>query len=407
VAAAGIGPREVPLKLLEHQAKERLRSAGIACPTGRVARTPPEAEQVAQELGPVVIKAQVPIGGRGKAGGVKLAQTPAEARDAAAAILAMEIHGYRVTSVLCEQALQIAKEIYLGVTVDRDRRSMVVILSFAGGMEIEEVAEHSPEKIAKLWPDPFAGPQPFEIRELTLRALAAVGGDQTLTRGRYLAELVPVVQRLFQLTQELDASLCEINPLVVTASGQVIAGDAKIEIDQNAEFRHHELVRQLGPDGAAATSGEDPLEVEARRRGLTYVHLGGSVGIIGNGAGLVMNTLDLVKQHGGSAANFLDIGGGAKAEVVKQALEMLLLDPAVKGVFVNIFGGITRGDEVARGLIDARNELGLTLPLVVRMTGTREEEGRRLLEEAGITPALSAPAAARKIVELIGAAGPG
>ena len=407
MAAAGIGPREVPLKLLEHQAKERLRSAGIACPTGRVARTPPEAEQVAQELGPVVIKAQVPIGGRGKAGGVKLAQTPAEARDAAAAILGMEIHGYRVATVLCEQALQIAKEIYLGVTVDRDRRSMVVILSFAGGMEIEEVAEHSPEKIAKLWPDPFAGPQPFEIRELTLRALGAVGGDQALTRGRYLTELVPVVQRLFQLTQELDASLCEINPLVVTASGQVIAGDAKIEIDQNAEFRHHDLVRQLGPDAAAATSGEDPLEVEARRRGLTYVHLGGSVGIIGNGAGLVMNTLDLVKQHGGSAANFLDIGGGAKAEVVKQALEMLSLDPAVKGVFVNIFGGITRGDEVARGLIHARHELGLTLPLVVRMTGTREEEGRRLLEEAGITPALSAPAAARKIVELIGAAGAG
>ncbi len=216
-------------------------------------------------------------------------------------------------------------------------------------------------------------------------------------------EAVPVVQRLFGLSQQLDASLCEINPLVVTASGQVIAGDAKIEIDQNAEFRHHDLVRQLGPDAAAATSGDDPLEVEAGRRGLTYVHLGGSVGIIGNGAGLVMNTLDLVKQHGGSPANFLDIGGGARAEVVKQALEMLLLDPAVKGVFVNIFGGITRGDEVARGLISARDELHMTVPLVVRMTGTREEEGRQLLEAAGITPAVSAPEAARKIVELVAA----
>lgn len=391
------------MKLLEHQAKEQLRRVGIECPTGRVARSPQDAQRAAQELGRVVIKAQVPIGGRGKAGGVKLAQAPAEAHDAAAAILGMEIHGYSVPSVLVEEALDIAREFYLGVTVDRDRRSQVVILSFAGGMEIEEVAEHSPEKIAKLWPDPFAGPHPFEIRQLTLRALAAVGGDESLPKSRYLADLVPVVQRLFGLSQELDASLCEINPLVVTASGQVIAGDAKIEIDQNAEFRHHDLVRQLGADAAAATSGDDPLEVEARRRGLTYVHLGGSVGIIGNGAGLVMNTLDLVKQHGGAPANFLDIGGGARAEVVKQALEMLLLDPAVKGVFVNIFGGITRGDEVARGLISAREELHMTLPLVVRMTGTREEEGRELLEAAGITPAVSAPEAARKIVELIAA----
>ncbi len=395
------------MKLLEHQAKERLRSVGIECPTGRVARSPQGAQKAAQELGPVVIKAQVPIGGRGKAGGVRLANTPEEAHDIAAAILGMEIHGYSVPSVLCEEALDIAKEIYLGVTVDRDRRSLVVILSFAGGMEIEEVAEHSPEKIAKLWPDPFAGPQPFEIRELTLRALAAVGGDDTLPKGRYLAELVPVVQRLFKLSQELDASLCEINPLVVVRSGQVVASDAKIEIDQNSEFRHQDLVRQLGDDASAATSGDDPLEVEARRRGLTYVHLGGSVGIIGNGAGLVMNTLDLVKQQGGTAANFLDIGGGAKAEVVKQALQMVLLDPEVKGVFVNIFGGITRGDEVARGLIDARAELKMTLPLVVRMTGTREEEGRQLLQAAGITPAVSASEAARKIVGLVGAQGIG
>jgi len=393
------------VKLLEHQAKERLRRAGIECPTGRVARSPQEAEQAARELGATVIKAQVPIGGRGKAGGVKLARTPAEAHQAAAAILGMEIHGYTVPSVLCEEALEIAKEIYLGVTVDRDRRCMVVILSFAGGMEIEEVAANSPEKIAKLWPDPFAGPQAFEIRELTLRALAAAGGDDSLSKARYLSELVPLVQRLFKLAQDLDASLCEINPLVVTKSGQVIAGDAKIEIDQNAEFRHRDLVMELGPDAAAATSGDDPLEVEARRRGLTYVHLGGSIGIIGNGAGLVMNTLDLVKQQGGSPANFLDIGGGAKAEVVKQALEMLLLDPEVKGVFVNIFGGITRGDEVARGLITARDELGFKLPLVVRMTGTREEEGRALLEEAGITPAVSAPEAARKIVELLSSGG--
>ncbi|MGA2873007.1 MAG: ADP-forming succinate--CoA ligase subunit beta [Candidatus Dormibacteria bacterium] len=393
------------MKLLEHQAKERLRSVGIECPRGRVARSPEEAAAAARELGRVVIKAQVPIGGRGKAGGVKLVETPEEAAEAARQILGMEIRGYTVPSVLCEEALEIAREIYLGVTVDRDRRGMVVILSFAGGMEIEEVAEHDPEKIAKLWPDPFTGPLPFEVRQLTLTALSAVGGDPGLPKGAYLTSLVPLVQRLFELSQRLDASLCEINPLVLTKSGQLVAGDAKIEIDQNAEFRHRDLVTELGPDAASATSGDDPLEAEANRRGLTYVHLGGNVGIIGNGAGLVMNTLDLVKQQGGSPADFLDIGGGAKAELVKSALEMVLLDPAVEGVFVNIFGGITRGDEVARGLIAARDELGIKLPLVVRMTGTREQEGRQLLEEAGITPAVSAVEAARKVVDLVQAQG--
>ncbi|MHB8313444.1 MAG: ATP-grasp domain-containing protein, partial [Candidatus Dormibacteria bacterium] len=276
----------------------------------------------------------------------------------------------------------------------------VVMLSFAGGMEIEEVAETAPEKIAKLWPDPFAGPQAFEVRQLALDALAAVGGDQTIPKSSLLAQLVPLVQRLYSLSQRLDATLCEINPLVITSAGRLIAGDGKIEIDQNAEFRHHDLVRELGEGKGAGSSGEDPLELEAKRRGLTYVHLGGTIGVVGNGAGLVMNTLDLVKQHGGEPANFLDIGGGAKAEVVRNALEMVLLDPQVKGIFVNIFGGITRGDEVATGLVAARDELQITVPLVVRMTGTREVEGRQILEAAGITPAVSAPEAASKIVEL-------
>ncbi|NNM97622.1 MAG: hypothetical protein HKL89_08495 [Candidatus Dormibacteraeota bacterium] len=209
-----------------------------------------------------------------------------------------------------------------------------------------------------------------------------------------------MVQRLYSLSQRLDATLCEINPLVITSAGRLIAGDGKIEVDQNAEFRHHDLVRELGEDQGAGSSGEDPLELEAKRRGLTYVHLGGTIGVVGNGAGLVMNTLDLVKQHGGEPANFLDIGGGAKAEVVRNALEMVLLDPQVKGIFVNIFGGITRGDEVATGLVAARDGLQITVPLVVRMTGTREVEGRQILEAAGITPAVSAPEAASKIVEL-------
>ncbi len=391
------------MKLLEHQAKEQLRSVGIECPTGRLARNPETARAAAEELGRVVVKAQVPIGGRGKAGGVKLAGTPEEAFSAAEQILGMQVRGYSVPSLLVEEALEISEELYLGVTVDRDRRRMAVMLSFAGGMEIEEVAEQSPERIAKLWPDPFEGPHPFEIRQLVLDALSSGGGQPSLPRAAYLGSLVPLVQRLYELSQRLDAGLCEINPLVVTRAGRLIAGDAKIEIEQNAEFRHHELLHALGVDAAGGSSGDDPLEVEARRRGLTYVHLGGDVGIIGNGAGLVMNTLDLVQQQGGRAANFLDIGGGAKAEVVRRALEMVLLDPDVKGVFVNIFGGITRGDEVARGLIEARDQLEIRVPLVVRMTGTREEEGRQLLEEAGITPAASAAGAARKVVELIAA----
>ncbi len=393
------------MKLLEHQAKAQFRSEGIECPMGRVARTPGEAESAARELGEVVVKAQVPIGGRGKAGGVKVARTPEEARAAASQILQMEIRGYRVPAVLLEELLDIGQELYLGVTLDRDRRRLAVLLSFAGGMEIEDVAERTPEKIAKLWPDPFSGPLPFEIRQLTLNALASAQGEQILDRSRLLNLMVPLVQRLYQLCQRLDATLCEINPLVITRSGQLIAGDGKVEVDQNAEYRHHDLVRELGGDAEAASSGDDQLEVEARRRGLTYVHLGGDIGVIGNGAGLVMNTLDLVKQQGGSPANFLDIGGGAKAEVVRQALEMVLLDPEVKGIFVNIFGGITRGDEVAKGLIQARDELQIKLPLVVRMTGTREEEGRRLLEEGGIIPAVSASEAARRVVEMVAGAG--
>lgn len=393
------------MKLLEHQAKAQFRGEGIECPTGRLARRPEDAEKAARELGTVVVKAQVPIGGRGKAGGVKLAHTPEEAREAATKILGMEVRGYRVPSVLCEEALDIGQELYLGVTLDRDRRKLAVLLSFAGGMEIEEVAAQTPEKIARLWPDPFSGPHPFEIRQMVLNALASARGEQILEKGKILTLMVPLVQRLYQLCQRLDATLCEINPLVITKGGQLIAGDGKVEIDQNAEFRHQDLVRELGSDAEAAASGDDPLEVEARRRGLTYVHLGGDVGVIGNGAGLVMNTLDLVKQQGGSPANFLDIGGGAKAEVVRNALEMVLIDPQVKGIFVNIFGGITRGDEVANGLVAARDQLGVKVPLVVRMTGTREEEGRAILERAGITPGVSAPAAARRIVELVAGEG--
>jgi succinyl-CoA synthetase beta subunit len=396
----------VTVKLLEYQAKRQFARVGIEVPAGRLARTPDEAATAARELGRVAVKAQVPIGGRGKAGGIAVVSSPEEAHREAARILAMEIRGYPVRSVWCEAGLEIDHELYLGITLDRDRRRLALILSAAGGMEIEEVAATSPERIAKLWPDPFAGPQPYEVRQLAFAALAHAPA-LTEARGRLASALVPLAQTLYRLAVDLDAVTCEINPLALTADGRLVAADGKLEVDENAEYRHRELAAELALDleGEDGRTGEDPFEAEAKRRGLTYVHLpGGSIGCIGNGAGLVMNTLDLVQQEGGRPNNFLDIGGGASAEKVRSSLAMILSDPDVRGVFINIFGGITRGDEVARGIVQARDELGITLPLVVRMTGTNEEEGRRILAEAGIVPGTSAPEAARKIVELVGGA---
>ncbi len=371
------------MKFLEYQVKERFKTAGIPVPEGRLARTADEVTRAAGTLGPIAIKAQVPVGGRGKAGGIKLVRSAAEAQAMAQEVLGMTIQGYNVQEVWCETLVEIARELYLGLTLDRDRRLLVLILSAQGGMEIEDVAAQHPDAIARLHPDPWRGPQPYEIRGLIFGA-----GLGTLQ-----AALLPLVQKLYGLARTLDAITVEINPLAVTRDGGLVAADGKLEVDDNAIFRHKDLV-------SAEEAGEDPLEAEAKRRRLTYVRLDGTIGVIGNGAGLVMNTLDLVQQQGGRAANFLDIGGGAKADVVHNALELLAMDPRVKGILINIFGGITRGDEVARGIIDARRDLGLKLPLVVRMTGTREAEGRKLLEEAGVTPEVTATAAARKIVEL-------
>ena len=388
------------MKLLEYQAKQRFAGAGITVPQGRLARTPDEAAAAAAELGTVAIKAQVPIGGRGKAGGIAVVATPEEARREAQRILSMDIRGYPVHSVWCETGLDIEAELYLGITLDRDRRRLVVIFSASGGMDIEQVAAETPERIAKLWPDPFAGPLSFEMRELAFNGLSHA--PQLRARAGVLASgLASAGRALYGLAVSLDALTCEINPLVLTPSGALVAADGKLEIDENAEYRHRDVAAEIAADQSAdGSSGEDPFEAEARRRGLTYVHLDGTVGCIGNGAGLTMNTLDLVKQQGGEPANFLDIGGGANAEKARNALEMVLLDPNVRGVFINIFGGITRGDEVARGIIAARDELHITKPLVVRMTGTKEEEGRALLQRAGIVPATSAMEAARTIVEL-------
>ena len=379
------------VKLLEYQAKEVLASLGITIPPGRVARTPEEAAQACSVLGPVAVKAQVPVGGRGKAGGIKLAQTPEQARQAAQRIIGMDIKGFKVPLVYCESALEIEREIYLGFTVDRDARANILMLSAKGGMDIEQVAEESPDSIARLYPNPWRGPLDFELNGLVFEA----------GLGELARPLAAVIKKLHRAIPELDAVTAEINPLVVTKSGEVVAGDAKLEIDDNAAWRHKELETRYG----SVLEG-DPYEVEAKKRSLTYVSLDGEVGIIGNGAGLCMSTLDLVQRAGGRAANFCDIGGGARAEVVENALSVILMNPRVKGVLMNIFGGITRGDEVARGLVMARNNLGMKVPLVVRMSGTREEEGRAILKENGIEPGANAWEAAQKIVELTRAAAP-
>ena len=377
------------MKLLEYQAKEVLAGLGIPIPPGRVARTPDEAAAACADLGAVAVKAQVPVGGRGKAGGIKLASTPDEARAAAQAIIGMDIKGHRVPLVYCEGALEIEREIYLGFTVDRDARANILMLSARGGMDIEQVAEEEPSAIARLYPNPWRGPMDYELRALCFEA----------GLGELAGRLVPVIKKLYRAIPDHDAITAEINPLVISRAGEVIAGDAKLETDENASYRQRALEERY----EEALEG-DPYEQEAKRRGLTYVSLDGEVGIIGNGAGLCMGTLDLVQRAGGRPANFCDIGGGAKAEVVENALAVILMNPKVKGVLMNVFGGITRGDEVARGLVVARDNLNMKLPLVVRMSGTNEEEGRAILKANGIEPGANAWEAAQKIVELTRAA---
>ena len=373
------------MKLLEYQAKEVLAGLGIEIPAGRVARTPEEAAAACSELGPVAVKAQVPVGGRGKAGGIAVVKTPDEARAAAQRIIGMDIKGFKVPLVYCETALDIAREVYLGFTVDRDNRANVLMLSAQGGMDIEQVAEESPDSIARLYPNPWRGQLDFELNQLVF--------DSGL--GDHVRPLTAVIKKLHRAIPEFDATTAEINPLVITGDGRVVAGDAKLETDENADYRHRELEERYG-----SVMEGDPYEAEAKRRKLTYVSLDGDIGIIGNGAGLCMATLDLVERAGSGAANFCDIGGGARAEVVQNAMDVILMNPKVKGILINVFGGITRGDEVARGLVQARDNLKLRLPLVVRLSGTNEEEGREILKQNGIEPGANAWEAAQKIVAM-------
>ena len=376
------------MKIHEYQAKDILAHYGVPIQPGRVAYTPDEAEAIARELGgPVVIKAQVYVGGRGKAGGIQFGDTPEQARAAASKVLGMDIKGLTVEKVLVVSKINIQEEYYLGIILDRKSQAPIVMVSKEGGIDIEEVAAKTPEKIIKQPIDMRWGLRPFEARDILARA-----GLPHQVIGKGGAILTALVRAFI----ESDASLAEINPLVLTSEGQVQAADAKILIDDNGLFRQKEYASW------AESEESNPLEYEARQEGLTYVKLDGNVGIIGNGAGLVMTTLDMVARVGGKPANFLDIGGGAKAEVMYKALSFVARDPQVKGILVNIFGGITRGEEVAKGVIMAQAELPEGMPIVVRLSGTGAEEGKALLKDAGLDWGKDMREAAQKIVAAVG-----
>ncbi len=358
------------MNLHEYQSKLRFAEFGIPIPHGKVAHSPQQAYEIAKELnGPVVVKAQVLTGGRGKAGGVRLAQTPEEAERQADAILGMEIKGHKVLKVLVDPASAIQKEIYLGITNDRAARRPVIMASAEGGMDIEEVNRVAPEKIVREHIDPFLGLRDYQVRNL------AYGIE--LPRELW-KPFMKIAQALYRCYVESDATLAEINPLVITGEGELLALDGKMSIDDNALFRHPDLAELRD------TSAEPEAETRARAAGLSYIKLDGTIGCMVNGAGLAMATMDMTKLFGGEPANFLDIGGGAKAETVAMALRIILSDPNVKAVLLNIFGGITRCDEVARGILAALAEVKVELPMVVRLVGTNEDEGRALLEAARI-----------------------
>jgi succinyl-CoA synthetase beta subunit len=356
--------------LLEYQGKQLFARHGVPVPEGAPASSVEDAVKRALELGfPCVVKAQVQIGGRGKAGGIKVANSPEEAEEHAKAILGMDIRGHTVHELWIEQASDIAAEYYASIVFDRSAKAPLVMLSTKGGMDIEEVAEEDPGAIARLHVDPLLGFQDFHGRRLAFEA--GVDADVVRPVGAMLA-------RLYDAFIAEEAMLVEVNPLIVTGKREVVALDAKLTLDANALFRHPENEELRDP------SAEDPQEQMAKEKGLTYVKLDGDIGILGNGAGLVMSTLDVVAQAGGQPANFLDAGGGSKAEAIVDAVEVILSDEKVKAVLFNIFGGITRCDEVARGLIEAFEQVKPDVPFVVRLNGTNEEEGQRLLADAAL-----------------------
>jgi succinyl-CoA synthetase beta subunit len=386
------------VKIHEYQGKELLKKFGVPVPRGLVARTPEEAYAAAKELGTdvVVVKAQIHAGGRGKGGGVKLARSPEEARDIASQMLGMKLvthqtgpEGREVRVLLIEEGLPIDKEFYLGLVLDRASGRLVFMASAAGGMDIEEVAAETPEQIFKETIDPTVGFRGFQARKLAF----ALGLPAEL-----VGQAVKFMQTLYQATEQMDASLVEINPFLLTKDNRLIALDAKINFDDNAMFRHKEFVelRDLNE--------EEPLEIEASKFDLNYIKLDGNIACMVNGAGLAMATMDIIKLAGGEPANFLDVGGGASQERVEAAFRILLADEHVKAVLINIFGGIVRCDMVARGVVGAAKNLGVKVPVVVRLEGTNVEEGQRVIRESdlGFTVANGMKDAADKVVALAG-----
>src|SRR5213593_2285624 len=386
------------MKIHEYQGKAILKEYGVPVPRGIVARTPDEAEAAARELGTdvVVVKAQIHAGGRGKGGGVKLAKSPEEARDLAEKMLGMNLvthqtgpEGREVRVLLIEEGLPIDKEFYLGIVLDRASGRPVFMASAAGGMDIEEVAAHTPEKIFKETINPAVGFRPFQARKLAF----ALG-----LPGALVSQAAKFMQSLYWAYEQMDASLMELNPFLLTKDNRLIALDAKVNFDDNALFRHKEFLdlRDLNE--------EEPLEIEASKYDLNYIKLDGNIACMVNGAGLAMATMDIIKLAGGEPANFLDVGGGASQERVEAAFRILLADPNVRAVLINIFGGIVRCDMVARGVVGAAKNLGVQVPIVVRLEGTNVEEGQRVIRESGLnfTVASGMKDAAEKVVSLAG-----
>jgi succinyl-CoA synthetase beta subunit len=380
------------MDLFEYQGKQLFKQFGIPVSDGRLATSAAEARAAAEEIGgPVVVKAQVLTGGRGKAGGVKLADDPEDAARKAEDIIGLDINGHVVEQVWVERASDIAKEYYLSITFDRGAKRPLFMFTTQGGVEIEDVAASNPDALVRLHVDPLEGYQPWIARRLVYGAGVEDAGEQK--------QIADIIGKLYRCFVESDAMLTEINPLIVTPTGEVKALDSKFTVDDSALYRHEDIA------ALRDTSAADPLEALAREKGVTYVKLDGSVGILGNGAGLSMSTVDVVVTAGGRPANFCDLGGGGNAQGVVDALEVITRDPQVKSIFFNIFGGITRCDEVARGILEALDRMQIEIPIVVRLDGTNAEEGRAILSEAAPANLHVEPTmldAARRAVELAG-----
>ena len=375
------------MKLHEYQSKNIFSRYNIPIPSGRIAASASEARQLCEELGgKVVIKAQVLVGGRGKSGGIRLVRSPEEAEEVTTQILSMKIKDLPVRKVLVDEAVSIQKEIYLGITNDRSKQKPVLIASSAGGVEIEEVAKKSPDQIAKLYIDPLLGMRDYQIRDIALSI------DLPRQFWRPFGE---IAFALWKVYVDCDATLAEINPLVITAENHLVALDAKIVLDENGLFRHPELADLRDIDA------EDWSETQGRKFGVSFVKLDGQIGCMVNGAGLAMATLDIIKHLGGEPANFLDIGGGASSEKVAAAMRLILADPNVKAILINVFGGITRCDEVAKGLITAYDEVKPNVPIVARLVGTNEEIARQILTGSSLIYADSLVECAEKVVQLV------